>query len=110
MRRRVPALLAVLGLAAPTNAQDVADVEEVVVTGSFIAGTPEDAALPVNVIGADEMQKQGSPSTVDLLKAIPAVSSPRAAASHCDNSAAACRRGSSRTRMHRRIDGARTRR
>ncbi|MBT9472518.1 MAG: TonB-dependent receptor [Pseudomonadota bacterium] len=68
------ALLAVLGLAAPANAQDVADVEEVVVTGSFIAGTPEDAALPVNVIGADEMQKQGSPSTVDLLKAIPAVS------------------------------------
>ena len=48
-------------------------VEEIVVTGSFIAGTPEDAALPVNVIGTDELQKQGSPSTVDLIKSIPAM-------------------------------------
>ncbi len=69
------ALLATLGLAAPANAQDdVSEVTEVVVTGSFIAGTPETAAMPVNVIGQDEMQKQGSPSTVDLLKSIPAVS------------------------------------
>ncbi len=69
------ALLAVMGLAAPAYAQeDTAEVAEVIVTGSFIAGTPEDAALPVNVIGADEVQKQGSPSTVDLIKSIPAVS------------------------------------
>jgi iron complex outermembrane receptor protein len=69
------ALLAALGLSAPANAQeDTAEVAEVIVTGSFIAGSPEDAAMPINVIGADEMQKQGSPSTVDLLKAIPAVS------------------------------------
>ncbi|MDZ4321167.1 MAG: TonB-dependent receptor plug domain-containing protein, partial [Phenylobacterium sp.] len=67
------ALLAVLGLSAPAYAQEEAVVEEVVVTGSFIAGTPEDSALPVNVIGADELQKQGSPSTVDLIKSIPAV-------------------------------------
>ena len=67
------ALLAVLGFAAPANAQDAAEVSEVVVTGSFIAGTPENAALPVNVIGADELQKQGSPSTVDLIKSIPAI-------------------------------------
>ena len=45
------------------------EVEEVVVTGSFIRGTPEDAALPVEVIGAEELQKRGSPSTVELLKA-----------------------------------------
>ena len=69
------ALLAVLGLAGPASAQDdTTAVEEVVVTGSFIAGSPENAALPVNVIGQDEMQKQGSPTTVDLLKSIPAVS------------------------------------
>ncbi|MGH6998749.1 MAG: TonB-dependent receptor [Phenylobacterium sp.] len=69
------ALLSVLGLAGPASAQDdTTAVEEVVVTGSFIAGSPENAALPVNVIGQDEMQKQGSPSTVDLLKSIPAVS------------------------------------
>jgi iron complex outermembrane receptor protein len=46
------------------------EVEEVVVTGSFIRGTPEDAALPVEVIGAEELQKRGSPSTVELLKAL----------------------------------------
>ena len=70
------ALAAVITLGAgQAFAQDVdAEVSEVVVTGSFIAGSPEDAALPVNVIGADEMQKQGAPSTVDLIKSIPAVS------------------------------------
>jgi iron complex outermembrane receptor protein len=47
-----------------------AEVSEVVVTGSFIKGTPEDAALPVDVIGADEIQKQGTPSTVELLKSL----------------------------------------
>jgi iron complex outermembrane receptor protein len=46
------------------------EVEEVVVTGSFIRGTPEDAALPVEVIGSEELQKRGSPSTVELLKAL----------------------------------------
>ncbi|MDP2215180.1 TonB-dependent receptor [Phenylobacterium sp.] len=59
--------------AQTSGANAPALVEEVIVTGSFIAGTPEDAALPVNVIGADDLQKQGSPSTVDLLKSIPAV-------------------------------------
>ncbi|MFC3079060.1 TonB-dependent receptor domain-containing protein [Phenylobacterium terrae] len=64
-----------LGLAGTAYAQDegVAEVEEVVVTGSFIAGTPEDAALPVDVISSDELQRQGSPSTTDLIKSIPAV-------------------------------------
>ena len=69
------ALMAVLGVAAPAYAQEeVSEVQEVIVTGSFIAGTPEDAALPVSVISSDELQKQGSPSTVDLLKSIPAIS------------------------------------
>ncbi|MET3665089.1 iron complex outermembrane receptor protein [Caulobacter sp. 1776] len=53
----------------PNNDAPV-EVEEVVVTGSFIKGTPEDAALPVDVIGAEELQKRGSPSTVELLKAL----------------------------------------
>jgi len=67
------ALTFAAGAAAAQDA-GVAEVEEIVVTGSFIAGTPEDAALPVNVIGSEELQKQGSPSTVDLLKSLPAVS------------------------------------
>ena len=32
-------------------------VEEVTVTGSFIRGTPEDAAIPVNVIGRQELER-----------------------------------------------------
>ncbi|HVI32208.1 TonB-dependent receptor [Phenylobacterium sp.] len=47
------------------------EVGEVVVTGSFIRGTPEDAALPVDVIGAEELEKQGSPSPVELIKNLP---------------------------------------
>lgn len=48
-----------------------APAQDIVVTGSIIRGTREDAVLPVNVIGADELQKQGSPSAVELLKALP---------------------------------------
>ncbi|MFN3857477.1 MAG: TonB-dependent receptor plug domain-containing protein [Caulobacter sp.] len=60
-----------IGFGGIASAQDEpASVSEVVVTGSLIAGTPEDAALPVDVIGVDELQKQGSPSTVDLLKSL----------------------------------------
>lgn len=67
-----------LGLAAPALAQTqstadkTTDVEEVVVTGSYIAGTPEDAALPVDVIGANDLKKQGNPTIVQLVKTITA--------------------------------------
>ncbi|MDB5695185.1 MAG: TonB-dependent receptor [Sphingomonas bacterium] len=50
---------------------DGSPVREVVVTGSLIQGTAEDAALPVDVIGAAELAKQGSPSPVELLKNLP---------------------------------------
>ncbi len=67
--------ISALGIAAalPAAAQDRDDSGQgdIVITGSIIKGTPEDAALPVNVIGADELQKQGSPSAVELLKALP---------------------------------------
>jgi iron complex outermembrane receptor protein len=56
----------------PAYAQQAAEVEEVVVTGSFIAGTPEDAAMPVDVTTAQELQRQGSPTVVQLVKALPA--------------------------------------
>jgi iron complex outermembrane receptor protein len=46
-------------------------IREVVVTGSLIQGTPEDAALPVDVINAAELAKQGSPTVVELLKNLP---------------------------------------
>ena len=47
-------------------------IEVVVVTGSYIAGTPEDAALPVDVLSADDLEKQGSPTVVQLVKTITA--------------------------------------
>ncbi|WGM38150.1 TonB-dependent receptor [Caulobacter sp. NIBR1757] len=65
------AMAAAIGFGGIAFAQDEpAQVEEVVITGSLLAGTPEDAALPVDVIGAEELAKQGSPSTVELLKGL----------------------------------------
>jgi len=69
-----------MGIAAPAAAQAQSssapsEVEEVIVTGSFIAGTPEDAAMPVDVIGAQDLQKQGSPTTVNLVKNLTAAQS-----------------------------------
>jgi iron complex outermembrane receptor protein len=60
---------------APAYAQTAAPsvVEEVVVTGSLIAGTPEDAALPVDVITADTLQRQGNPSALEIIKQLPGV-------------------------------------
>ena len=65
------AMVAAIGFGGIASAQsEPAEVEEVVITGSLLAGTPEDAALPVDVIGAEELAKQGSPSTVELLKGL----------------------------------------
>jgi iron complex outermembrane receptor protein len=57
--------------APAADPQDTGSTPDIIVTGSIIKGTPEDAALPVNVIGADEIQKQGAPTVVELLKALP---------------------------------------
>ncbi|MBI5942050.1 MAG: TonB-dependent receptor [Caulobacterales bacterium] len=61
-----------LGMASAAAAQSTepTQVDTVIITGSLIAGTPEDAALPVDVIGAEELAKQGSPTTVELLKGL----------------------------------------
>lgn len=77
------ACLSVIGTAyaqdpapSPTATSAAAEAEEeVVVTGSRIRGTPEDAALPVDVIGRDEIEKRGAPSTLDLIKTLPVVTS-----------------------------------
>ena len=53
------------------TATDEAPVRDVVVTGSLIQGTPEDSALPVDVIGSAELARQGSPTPVELLKNLP---------------------------------------
>jgi len=64
-----------LTLAGAAQAQDKpggsTTVEEVVVTGSLIAGTPKDTAIPVAVIGAEELEKRGAPSVLDIIKSMP---------------------------------------
>ncbi|MGK0261236.1 MAG: iron complex outermembrane receptor protein, partial [Candidatus Azotimanducaceae bacterium] len=45
-----------------------AEIEEVVVTGSYIKGTPEDAELPVDVINRTDLEEIGSPSITELVR------------------------------------------
>lgn len=66
----VLAMVLSLGAASAALAQETTEVEAVVITGSLIAGTPEDAALPVDVISAEDLARQGSPTTVELLKTL----------------------------------------
>jgi iron complex outermembrane receptor protein len=40
----------------------------VTVTGSFIQGTPEDAALPVDVLTAGDLKLEGQPSITELIR------------------------------------------
>lgn len=54
------------GASRPSSQSAATDVEEVVVTGSLLKTTPEDAALPVDVITNEALKDQGSPSLVDL--------------------------------------------
>lgn len=63
--------LGLTGAAAAQAGQTApAEVEEVIVTGSFIAGTPEDSASPVDVLSTADLEKQGSPTVVQLVKTI----------------------------------------
>lgn len=61
------------GAATTANAQAADAEDDIVVTGSYIRGTPEDAALPVDVISAQDLQEQGSPQALELIKSLPIV-------------------------------------
>ena len=43
-------------------------VEEIVVTGSFIKGTPKDAALPVDVLTRTDLEDVGNPSLIEMVR------------------------------------------
>ncbi|WP_438864389.1 TonB-dependent receptor domain-containing protein [Neptunicella sp.] len=49
---------------------DTKDVELIIVTGSYIKGTPLDAALPVEVYNQADLEKQGSPSALEFAKSL----------------------------------------
>ncbi|HEU4624554.1 MAG TPA: TonB-dependent receptor plug domain-containing protein [Steroidobacteraceae bacterium] len=52
------------------TAPDDGGLAEVVVTGSYIRGTPLDAALPVEVYSQEALEKQGSPTALEFAKSL----------------------------------------
>lgn len=56
----------------PAAAKD--DGARIVITGSFLQSTPEDAALPVDVFSTEELALEGSPSTIEFVKNLSATS------------------------------------
>src|SRR5512145_2997748 len=66
-------LAALSGTAAAAEApSDVGPIEQVVVTGSHIKGAVEDAALPVTVLDRDDLELQGSPAILDVMRSLTA--------------------------------------
>ena len=73
------AVLALATLAVPAYAQSApgqeasadAPVKDIVVTGSLIRGSSEEAPAPIDVISSEELARQGSPSVIDLIKNLP---------------------------------------
>ncbi|MFA9200282.1 MAG: TonB-dependent receptor domain-containing protein [Cypionkella sp.] len=55
-------------VADPVTAEDE---PEIVVTGTLIAGSAEDSALPVDAISEQELINQGAPTALDLIKNLP---------------------------------------
>jgi iron complex outermembrane receptor protein len=49
---------------------DAVLMQEVVITGSYLEGTPADAALPVTVINEDQLDARGSPALLDVLRSL----------------------------------------
>ncbi len=64
------ASLLALGVHFPATAQESEDLRQstITVTGSFIPGSPEDAALPVDVLTASDLKLEGNPTITDLIK------------------------------------------
>lgn len=60
-------MIASTGLALPVIAQEE-KVEEILVTGSFIRGTPQDAPSPVTVIDRASIQDQGASQIWDVIR------------------------------------------
>ena len=61
-------LFSFIAISFPSLAAE--QLEEVVVTGSYIKGAPEDAPLPVTVLQRDDLALEGSPTAIDLIKSL----------------------------------------
>ncbi len=44
------------------------NIEEVVVTGSYIKGTPEDSSLPVDVLRREDLEEVGDPTLIEMVR------------------------------------------
>ncbi len=67
--RKAITLAVLAGLSMPVAAQqDDEGIEEVIVTGSFIRGTPLDAPSPVQLIDRDSIEAQGAAIIWDVIK------------------------------------------
>jgi iron complex outermembrane recepter protein len=62
------ALIAAPGLGVAQGTPETLD--EIVVTGSLIRGTPLDTALPVEVYTAEDMEASGSPTALEFAKSL----------------------------------------
>jgi iron complex outermembrane receptor protein len=73
LRSAIAATLFATGSTAIADSSaDEQPLEQIVVTGSHIEGAVEDAALPVTVLDREEIERQGSPSMLDVIRSLPA--------------------------------------
>lgn len=68
IRRTLAAAAAAVALAAGAASAQQGAIEEVVVTGSYIRGTPEDSSSPVTVTTREDMNLQGNPSVLEMIR------------------------------------------
>lgn len=66
--RKAVAAAVVAGLSMSAAAQEQQEIEEVIVTGSFIRGTPLDAPSPVQLIDRDSIEAQGAAIIWDVVR------------------------------------------
>ena len=67
-RNAVAAGVMLASMALQATAQQEDEIEEVVVTGSFIRGTPLDAPSPVQVVDRESIEAQGAAIIWDVIK------------------------------------------
>ena len=68
-KRKAIALGVILAsFSVPVAAQDDVEIEEVIVTGSFIRGTPLDAPSPVQIVDRSSIEAQGAAIIWDVIK------------------------------------------
>ncbi|HET9159944.1 MAG TPA: TonB-dependent receptor plug domain-containing protein, partial [Caulobacteraceae bacterium] len=60
---------------ADTATTDGTEVEQVVVTGTFLRGTPQTAVVPVEGTNLEELRDRGSPSNMDFVKGLSEIGS-----------------------------------